>query len=620
MHKLLERQLKRAARKTPDCAVDNELLLRMVSAAYQEADKERRMTQRSLALISDEMGQLNSSIKAEAEARLQAQVQLTDAIKSLDEGFALFDAEDRLVVCNAKYKELFFPGAEENVTPGARFEDLVRAHARSGKSPEALAGGSKWIAGRIARHRDPGAPFEQRACNDRWVLTSEHRTRDGGTVSVHTDVTELRRAEEQLRGRNKVFERLATGASLDEVLAVLVATIEEARPELLCSVLLLDADKARLRHGAASRLPEFYNQAIDGLEIGPGVGSCGTAAYSGERVIVEDVMSHPYWAAFRELARKADLRACWSEPIFSSVDEILGTFAIYYREPRRPDQSDLEFISSAAHLAGIAIERKGAESELRAAKEQAEFANRSKSEFLANMSHELRTPLNAINGFSEAMSLELFGPHGNPQYKEYAKDIFDSGTHLLELINDILDLSKIEAGKYELHEEEIEMAQVVDACLRVINERASAASLQVEVRIPSDLPPLRADERALKQILLNLLSNAVKFTPEGGRILVQAARARDGSLLLSVADTGIGIAEEDIPKALAQFGQVDSSLSREYDGTGLGLPLVKFLAELHGGALDLKSEIGVGTTVTVRFPAERMIRDLSAAAKVSLAR
>ena len=191
----------------------------------------------------------------------------------------------------------------------------------------------------------------------------------------------------------------------------------------------------------------------------------------------------------------------------------------------------------------------------------------------------------------------------------------------MKLINDILDLSKIEAGKYELHEEEIEVGEVVDACLRVIDERAGAARLEVVVRIPSDLQPLRADERALKQILLNLLSNAVKFTPEGGQILVQAAR--DGSLLLSVADTGIGIAEDDIPKALAQFGQVDSSLSREYDGTGLGLPLVKFLAELHGGALDVKSEIGVGTTVTVRFPAERMIRDpsetASAAAKVSVA-
>ena len=499
----------------------------------------------------------------------------------------------------------------------------MRVYARSGKSADALAGGSKWIFDRIARHRDPKAPFEHRASNGRWVLTSEHRTRGGGTVSVHTDVTARRRAEEQLRGRNKVLERLAAGASLDDVLSVLVATIEEARPDLLCSVLLLDAGKKRLRHGAAPSLPEFYNQAIDGLEIGPGVGCCGTAAYSGERVIVEDVMSHPYWVEFRELVQKAGLRACWSEPIFSSVDEILGTFAIYYREPRRPDQSDLEFITSAAHLAGIAIERKGAERELRAAKEQAELANRSKSEFLANMSHELRTPLNAINGFSEAMSLELFGPHSAPQYKEYAKDIFDSGTHLLKLINDILDLSKIEAGKYELHEEEIEVGEVVDACLRVIDERAGAARLEVVVRIPSDLQPLRADERALKQILLNLLSNAVKFTPEGGQILVQAARDGDGSLLLSVADTGIGIAEDDIPKALAQFGQVDSSLSREYDGTGLGLPLVKFLAELHGGALDVKSEIGVGTTVTVRFPAERMIRDpsetASAAAKVSVA-
>jgi PAS domain S-box-containing protein len=242
---------------------------------------------------------------------------------------------------------------------------------------------------------------------------------------------------------------------------------------------------------------------------------------------------------------------------------------------------------------------------LRAAKEQAELASRSKSEFLANMSHELRTPLNAVIGFSEIMEMEVFGALGAAQYRDYAHDIRSSGMHLLSLINTILDLSKIEAGKYELHPEEIELGRAVDSCLRLVKERANAGRLRLTTAIPANLPRLVADERALKQILINLLSNAVKFTPPGGSVDVSVRLDTDGDVLLSVADTGIGIAEKDIAKALAPFGQVDGDLNRKQAGTGLGLPLVKQLAELHGGSLELHSRLGVGTTVTVRLPQPR---------------
>jgi two-component system cell cycle sensor histidine kinase PleC len=239
------------------------------------------------------------------------------------------------------------------------------------------------------------------------------------------------------------------------------------------------------------------------------------------------------------------------------------------------------------------------------ARDEAERANRTKSEFLANMSHELRSPLNAIIGFAEIMKDQLFGPLGTPQYKEYSQDIWSSGTHLLELINDILDLSKIEAGKLDLQEEEVNIRDVVDTCVRLVANRAQKGEIKIHTDIAAEAPKLWADERKLKQILLNLLSNAVKFTRPGGTVSVTSTVAPTGDVVLRVIDTGIGIAANDIPKALAAFGQVDSSLSRKYEGTGLGLPLTKALVELHGGTLTLESQVNVGTTVCVSLPAVR---------------
>jgi PAS domain S-box-containing protein len=236
---------------------------------------------------------------------------------------------------------------------------------------------------------------------------------------------------------------------------------------------------------------------------------------------------------------------------------------------------------------------------------QAELANRAKSEFLANMSHELRTPLNAIIGFTEVMTRETFGPLGSPRYRGYCKDIGEAGRHLLCLINDVLDVSKIEAGQMRPLESEVDVAAILQACLRMVRERALAADLLVHVNVADDLPALLCDERLLKQMLLNLLSNAIKFTLEGS-ITVNALVAADATLQISVADTGIGIAGADIPKALQPFGQVDSTLTRRFGGTGLGLHLTRSMVELHGGHLDLTSTIGIGTTATLTFPAGRL--------------
>jgi signal transduction histidine kinase len=237
---------------------------------------------------------------------------------------------------------------------------------------------------------------------------------------------------------------------------------------------------------------------------------------------------------------------------------------------------------------------------------KAQTSDRAKSEFLANMSHELRTPLNAILGFSEIMKAELLGPLGTEQYREYIQDIHESGAYLLDVIGDILDISKVETGNLELAEGEVELAEVITKSVRLVQERAQDAGVNLKIE-GKDVPIIYADERLLKQCLVNLLSNAVKFTPEGGKIEIRVDRAKDGCLIVRVSDTGIGIADQDFDKVLSPFGQVESAYSGTYEGTGLGLPITKALIELHGGSLTLESAVGVGTSVTLTFPKERVL-------------
>ncbi len=244
------------------------------------------------------------------------------------------------------------------------------------------------------------------------------------------------------------------------------------------------------------------------------------------------------------------------------------------------------------------------------ARRRAETANISKSRFLATMSHELRTPLNAILGFSEVMKSEILGPHSSPKYAEYASDIHSSGEHLLNLINEILDLSRVEAGELELNEDAINLVGVVEDCVRLVELRATERGVSLVGQFEPQMPKLWSDERAVRQIALNLLSNAIKFTPNGGTITISVGWTEGGGQYLGVRDTGVGIPEEEIPQVLTSFGQGSHAQKIAEQGAGLGLPIVIGLVELHGGTFDIQSELREGTEIIITFPRKRVMKAL----------
>jgi len=263
-------------------------------------------------------------------------------------------------------------------------------------------------------------------------------------------------------------------------------------------------------------------------------------------------------------------------------------------------------------LEATKIELEDTATRLQAALQDAQSASVAKTQFLATMSHELRTPLNAIIGFSEILGNELFGPVENEKYQTYHQDIHSSGKHLLRLINDILDIAQTDSGSMKLREEEVSIGELLDSSIRQMQPMARRAGVELQMSQAGDLPSLYADAKRMQQILHNLISNAIKFTPDGGQVTLEAAR-QNGGIAFRIRDTGIGMSPEDIPVALERFGQIDNSLARQYEGTGIGLPLAKELVELHGGTLQIESEVGVGTIVTLIFPASRIFDEAKVA-------
>jgi two-component system cell cycle sensor histidine kinase PleC len=393
------------------------------------------------------------------ERNVAADIRLRDAVETISEAFVLWDAQNRLVLCNSNFQKLHdLPDAA--VRAGASYEDVVAAsrkpvvHRKIENDAAAAAGANT---------------FEVRLDDGRWLHISEKRTKDGGYVSVGTDITTIKLHEEKL----------------------------------------MDSER-------------------------------------------------------RQLTTIKDLRL---------------------------SQQALQ--TQTLELA-ILAEKYGEE------KDRAEEASRAKSKFLANMSHELRTPLNAIIGFSEIMESGMFGPLGAEKYSEYCNDIRTSGLYLLEVINDILDMSRIEAGRQRLQPDVVDLNQILQESLRVLSARAETKNITLATRVEDDVQ-FMGDRRAVKQILLNLLSNAVKFTPEGGEVTVRGS-ATHASVFISIRDTGIGIPAPALGNLGRPFEQVEGQLAKTYQGSGLGLAIAKSLVELHGGSMRIRSTVGVGTIVAVRMP------------------
>lgn len=316
----------------------------------------------------------------------------------------------------------------------------------------------------------------------------------------------------------------------------------------------------------------------------------GTLPITAAIVLRFALLDNPFYWAMAVLAVAVHVYFIW---LMSGVNATVTTM--------------LEF---RAEKDGLIAELEQAKAISDEARLRAEEANHAKSRFLATMSHELRTPLNAIMGFSEVMKDEILGRHTNPLYREYANDIYESGRHLLHLISEILDLSRIEAGRYELHEERTHLGDIVQECHRLLKLRAQAKGLEVVEDIGPDLPQMWVDPRAIRQICLNLMSNALKFTPRGGRITLTVAASADGGQLLSVRDTGPGIPKDEMPKIMQAFGQGSLAHESAEGGTGLGLPIVKSLIELHGGTFEMISEMRKGTDARVTVPKQRVLAPL----------
>ena len=498
-------------------------------------------------------------VRAERHAAI-AQSRLMDAIESIRECFMLLDPEDRLVLCNSRYREVNAAiGAV--LVPGTPLADIFRASLERGAVRPA--------SGTLEERFAPGTP-EVGECRvgDRWFQISERRTQDGGSVVVQSEITPLKRREQELADKTTLLR----------------ATVDNMRQGLM----VLDPEH---------RLKLWNDRLCEILGLPPRVLEVGMTIDALIRVLDQRRVRCPGRAAAIVAQR------------FAQAPDAPATVEEFTLEDGRTIESRLASMPDGGVVATyfeITL-RKRVEAKLRQAKEEAELASRSKTEFLANISHELRTPLNAIIGFAEILSSQIFGALGDQRYVHYAADIRDSGEHLLNLINDVLDVSKIEFGKLDLNEEPVDIAAVLESCTRLMRDRAESAGLELRTELPEELPLLQGDARRLKQILLNLMSNAVKFTPAGGEVVVRAALVPDG-MTLAVTDTGIGIAASDLDTALRPFGQIDSRMARKYQGSGLGLPLTKSMIELHGGRLTLKSEAGRGTVATVWLPAARMIR------------
>jgi signal transduction histidine kinase len=409
---------------------------------------------------------------------------------------------------------------------------------------------------------------------------------------------ELTRSVGQLTALGEVGRAVSSTLDLQTVLTTIVARATQLGGADAGVIYEYDEQRALFEPRATERLEEDIVRTLVATPIRKGEGATGQLADVREPIQVADVRDGAQTFQAREVLVRAGYRAALAVPLVRE-DRLLGGLTVFRKTPGEFAPEVVDLLRTFATQSALAIQNARLFLEIEDKSRQLEVASQHKSEFLANMSHELRTPLNAIIGFSEVLTDRMFGEL-NEKQEEYLKDIYASGTHLLSLINDILDLSKIEAGRIELELSDFHLPQAIDNALTLVRERAGRRGIALAHTMDERLGEIRGDERKVKQILLNLLSNAIKFTPEGGRIEV-AAVSKDGLVEVSVSDTGVGIAPEDQEKVFEEFRQVGTA-EKKAEGTGLGLTLCRKFIELHGGQIWVKSQVGAGSTFTFTLP------------------
>lgn len=488
---------------------------------------------------------LHSMRKAHGQSK-QLSRQFRDAVESISEGFAFFDGAGRLQFWNKTFARLH-QSCSDVLVQGTSYDAFYEACEATGVYPGST------------KHKT-GQPYEVNTSDGTWMLASDSPMGDGGTACVRVDITANKHSEVELRKLSRAVEQSPA------------------------SVIITDTN------GIISYVNPKFSETT-GYTAAEAIGNRPNMVSSGERPDSEykDMWAtisggHEWRGEFHN--KRKDGSLFWEyasiSPIINEKSEITHYLAV------KEDITD----------------RKLAMEQLVSAKEQAELASHAKTQFLANMSHELRTPLNAIIGFSEILKGEMFGPLGNEQYVDYTANIYDSGHHLLGVINDILDISRIETGSMEIRESDVDLHAMAQSALEMMHERADSAKLTLQSEF-GDALRVNGDEMRLKQVMLNLLSNAIKFTPEGGKVTLSVYTKPTHEAVITVQDTGCGIPKDMQTHVLEPFEQVSDIYTRDHEGSGLGLYLVNSFVKLHDGTITIDSEVGQGTTVTVTLPAQR---------------